>query len=536
MPPPRSRALRLEALIIAAAVLFLAVVIGAAIKIDYDGAMERGVARADTEARLIAEHASLVFRLSNRAIERTLSAIGNTPLPQIADTPEKWSRFSYIAQDLAEDGSIWIIDRDGNLVFTSATFAPPPLSFADREYFQAHAEGDDYHIGRVQTGKLTGTPFFSVSRRIETAGTFAGVVLVTVRPNYFADFYASLDLGPKSSIAMLRNDGALLARAPAATEEARGRIAQSMPASARRAVSIGPSSVDQEERIAVLRRVPGQPVIVSAALSRETVLAPWRRRTLALVGFAVAATALLTLLFVVSIRAHRQEQAALAEAQRLSDQLTDALARERMMRSELAHRTKNNLALMIAMLNVESRRAEGHHNQAFEATAGRIRALALTQQLLDHPGAGGQLECSEYLRKIASVLIDAETTRRIELKLSLEPISLPAEKAQALGLIANELLTNTLKYAFKDRLTGTVGLSLHASDGRMLFVYSDDGSGFSGRSRKDSKGMRLIGALANTLGATYTISGTDGVHFELAFPWPAPDTEIAADADRAMAE
>ncbi|MGE5540325.1 MAG: sensor histidine kinase [Gemmatimonas sp.] len=509
---------RLEALIIALSLALLAAAVAGQIVSDHRSAMAAAVVTAETDARLITEHAKIVFRTADRMIENTIESIGDRSMDEVAIATDLPRALAEYASDLVDGGSVWIADRDGTLVISTSQSALPGTSLADRDYFRAIAAGAPYYIGPVASGLVSGSRIIVISRPIRSAdGVFRGAVAVAIQARYFAEFYRSIGLGAQSSVAIVRDDGAVLAREPPASGEARARIVATMPPDLDHMVNIGPSSVDRADRIAAFRRVPGHPLIVSAALSTESVLAPWRRRSLALGGFAVIAIALLGSFGFVAVRAGSRERAALEESRKLSEELAVSLQRERMMRSELLHRTKNNLAMMIAMLNVESRRPNVDA-AAFVATANRISALALAQQSLDHASATGEIDCAEYLGKIATVLANAEPHGKVRLSLALEPITLPAERAQALGLIANELMTNSIKYAFRDRPTGTVTLRLRADGDLVTFEYADDGPGFEAEARQDSKGLRLVSALCETLGARYTITGSGGVRFRLSFP------------------
>jgi two-component sensor histidine kinase len=517
MPPrPTSLLCRLDTLTLALSLLLILGAVIVQIVTDRRSALNAAVAAADTDARLIREHANVVFRTANRLIDGVIAEIGDRSIAEVAGSDEMRKVLSEFANDLIDGGAVGILDRDGTLMLTTSPSAPVGTNFADRVYFQAVAGGAPFTFGRIASGRTSGEPIVILAKPIGIGAAFRGAVMVGMRAAYFAEFYASIALGPKSSIAILRDDGLVLAREPTAAEEARAQIAPTMPVDRDHMISIGPSSIDRTERIAAMRRVPGQPLIVSAALSLEEVLAPWRRRSIALGGLAALVLALLGSTGYVALRADARERAALQEARKLSQELAVSLQREQVMRRELVHRTKNNLAMMIAMLRVEARHPNAG-SDSFAATANRITALALAQQSLDHSGSG-DMNCAEYLGNIAYALADAEPDHKVKLRLALESIALPAQRAQALGLIANELMTNSIKYAFVGRTSGTVTQRLRIVGREVVFEYEDDGPGFTGEPRADSQGLRLISGLCSTLKAQHTISGVGGLRFRLSFP------------------
>jgi two-component sensor histidine kinase len=508
---------RLDTATIALSLLLLIAAVAVQIVSDHRSAMDRAVATAETDARLIAEHANVVFRTADRTIQATIDYIGDRPLDEIESSPEFPKILRLLASDLISGGSISVFDREGRLLQTTSPSTKPGDSFGDREYFQALASGAPFYIGRVAAGRMTGSPVVILGRPIGTGAAFRGAVIVGMRASYFSDFYASVQLGPNSSVTLMRNDGVLLVRNPPAPIESRALIAPTIPADADQMINIGPSSIDRTERIAAMRRVPGQPLIINTAGAIEDFLAGWRRRSIAFGGFALLAIGLLSGMGFAALRATDHERAALQETRKLSGELGIALERERMMRRELLHRTKNNLAMMMAMLKAEGRHPNADRD-SFVATANRISALAFAQEFLDHTTGGGDIDCAVYLGKIAHALGNAEVHRKVKLNLALESITLPAERAQALGLIVNELMTNSIKYAFVGRTSGTITLKLRTAGDEVLFDYEDDGPGFRGKARADSQGLRLISALCGTLQAQYAMSGVGGMHFTLSFP------------------
>jgi two-component sensor histidine kinase len=512
---------RLEALIIAVALALLATAVASQILFDRNATLERGMARAESDSRLISEHASVVFQTADRILQGTMETIGNRPLDEVAASGEFREILRQFATDLVNSGSVSILDRNGRLVLTTSPAMRPGTNFADREYFQALARGAARYIGRVADGRARGTPIVIISRPIGSGESFRGVVTVGMQAQFFSDFYSSIMTGPVSSVTLMRTDGALLAHQSRTGHEGPSRASPALPADVNEVIDLRPSSVDGSGRIAALRRVPQQPLLVSTSIATDTVLGAWRRRSIALGGLGLLTIGLLAALTFVALRAAGREHVALQETRKLTDELAVALKRERTMRREQLHRTKNNLAMMIAMLQVEGRRPHVDRD-AFLGTANRITALALAQQSLDQ-ATEGDIDCAGYLRNLATVLAETESNGRVRLDLSLEPIMLPAERAQALGLITNELITNSIKHAFHNRPTGTVTLKLRTEGDDVLFEYADNGSGFRGPGSADSKGLGLIRTLCGTLRGRYTESGHRGMRFHLSFPRSEPD-------------
>jgi two-component sensor histidine kinase len=176
---------------------------------------------------------------------------------------------------------------------------------------------------------------------------------------------------------------------------------------------------------------------------------------------------------------------------------------ERLLR-ELQHRVKNNLQVMVGLVEVQSRQANaGSARPALRAIGRRIEALRLLHDKLHLGGDVDRIDLSDYLSQLAASLLRFHEgeAKRIKLILDVERglIASP-DQAAPIGLIVNEFITNSLKYAFDGR-AGTIGLRLGTVGGSDIALdLSDDGKGLPpDASAQGGTGMRLITSLARQL-------------------------------------
>ena len=102
---------------------------------------------------------------------------------------------------------------------------PPDENFSDRDFFQAHLKpGDKTYYGQVYQSRFGAQPFFTVSRRIEHDGEFVGVLEISVLPSNFFQFFSTLAYTGGLQYALIRDDGLMLARYPAAPAGATNRL------------------------------------------------------------------------------------------------------------------------------------------------------------------------------------------------------------------------------------------------------------------------------------------------------------------------
>jgi two-component sensor histidine kinase len=145
---------------------------------------------------------------------------------------------------------------------------------------------------------------------------------------------------------------------------------------------------------------------------------------------------------------------------------------------ELQHRVKNNLQMITALIRMEARNLpEADSGIRFQRLAGRINSLAQLYNLLSEDGSSDGIDLGVYLSKVASSVMEAHAVEgvRLELKVDAWPVSI--DVAMPTGLVVNEIMTNALKYAFKDKDGGTIILSSLVDETGCRVVISDDGVG-----------------------------------------------------------
>jgi two-component system, NtrC family, sensor kinase len=212
---------------------------------------------------------------------------------------------------------VWLVDPSGRLRNSSRTFPVPVIDLSDRDYFLALRDKDvGTFISHVVMGRITAERNFNlVSRRSSTNGSFDGVIVVSVSPAYFTDFWRKIVPPLDTMAGLLKNDLNVLAREP--SSQASSPSPDSAIASAIRQSDRGSlrtvSVVDGVDRLMAFRRVGAYDVYVVHGLGVNAALGLWYRH-LALYGsfFALAAAAL----FLISTRVFAEgNRRRVAEAQ-----------------------------------------------------------------------------------------------------------------------------------------------------------------------------------------------------------------------------
>jgi len=238
-------------------------------------------------------------------------------------------------------GAILVIDEQGRIVIDSLSDVPPPYNQVDREYFQAQRD-------RRDVGLFISHPFLSrtrhiwtigLSRRLEHAdGSFAGVVVGTIRLEFFRRLFDQVDTGQEGTITFFTADGSIIVRKPFDEQEIGRDLSGSQlfsmyPASRSGAFEFT-SLIDKIPRLYVYRQIGDLPLVLGFGVPTAAIFADWWQKTLivsiATVGLASVAGLLGLLSFAELRRRSRAERAAIKSEHRyrlLAYNSTDMIVR-----------------------------------------------------------------------------------------------------------------------------------------------------------------------------------------------------------------
>jgi two-component sensor histidine kinase len=178
---------------------------------------------------------------------------------------------------------------------------------------------------------------------------------------------------------------------------------------------------------------------------------------------------------------------------------------------ELQHRTQNTLAIIVAFLELQGRGSESEEvKQALSQAASRVRVQA---KVYDHLNmrASDRVDAQGYLLEICRLSQETFSgIRPIKVDCHAEQILIDPQKALALGIIANELITNAVKHAFKDGAGCTIDVSLDRdTSGLLRLKVRDNGSGCPDAAKPGS-GTKLINDLVRSHKGSYTRQNVSG--------------------------
>ena len=188
----------------------------------------------------------------------------------------------------------------------------------------------------------------------------------------------------------------------------------------------------------------------------------------------------------------------------------------KILMNEIHHRVKNNLQIISSLLDIQSMTVE--NDQALQAIRGskdRVQSMAIIHRFLYHESNIRGINIVDYMKNLSENLFISYNINpdKVKLETDIDQLNLDVDTMIPLGLIINELISNSLKYAFDGKEKGTLFISLKEEASRLRLLVRDDGQGFPNSTRlkqKQTFGLQLIAAFAQKLKAELELYNDDG--------------------------
>lgn len=255
------------------------------------------------------------------------------------------------------------------------------------------------------------------------------------------------------------------------------------------------------------------------------------RKIMYLVIAALVLALLLALAFYRNYRNTRKANLIIAQQQQETEEkkriIEISLTEKETLLKEIHHRVKNNLQIISSLLNLQANRSDDETLKRIMGEAkNRISSMALIHQKIYQSGNLSSIDFQAYIEQMAQS-IDANFNnekKKIAQHINTHGIVLDIDTSIPLGLIINELLTNSYKYAFADRSSGNISISLKEKTAEELELHVwDDGKGLPpgfDPASLNSLGLKLVKGLASQIKGTVRFEGNKGTHCFIDFKKP----------------
>lgn len=193
--------------------------------------------------------------------------------------------------------------------------------------------------------------------------------------------------------------------------------------------------------------------------------------------------------------------------------------------AEIHHRVKNNLTIITCLLELQINEIQDSGSKIyFQQSINRINSIAKVHELIYESEDMTSVDIKKYLEKIIPTIHTTlnDLGKDIKFDFDIASYRLKVNQAIPLGLIFNELITNSFKYAFNEQSSGKITISMSVEGKRLAFTYRDSGPGFESKGSlrsSSSLGLMLINIQLQQLESIYTLN-TNGT-FELNFSFDA---------------
>ena len=417
-------------LLVVASVMLPLAIYAVASWISYRQHFEEAEDRLQRTVATMQEHAIKVFEtfeISERYLEELFNDAEDADIT--ANESEYSARIRNFMKNLPQLRDLWVIDADGHPLVSGTVFPMPRnLELGDRDYFTAHKGGDtDTYISGVVQARAANTSFFAITRkRLTSEGSFGGVYLVSIAPEYFVHHYASLPRTDFNSAGLVRIDGTMLVRFPQ-MDPAPGKLPPdtALMASIGRnpgtGIVTGTSYYDRAERILAYRKLPNHDVYVYAGLDKSAVRALWMQAMAYHLVFGVPATLALFALTLLTVRNTRRLTRAFARLHEESTRRhTTELALRQAQKMEavgritggVAHDFNNLLTAIIGNVELAMRRVGDSDERIVRSLTSirqaSLRAATLVQRLLSfsrqHPQEVKTVDINRLVRDMSELL------------------------------------------------------------------------------------------------------------------------------------
>jgi two-component sensor histidine kinase len=218
----------------------------------------------------------------------------------------------------------------------------------------------------------------------------------------------------------------------------------------------------------------------------------------------------------------------ITSSKQMEEEIINSLKEKEILLKEIHHRVKNNLQIIISLLNLQSDYIKDEQTlKAVTDGQNRVRSMALVHEKFYQGENLTEIDFKEYSEKLCRYIYQSygDGSDRIQIHITSDsPVAFDMDTAMPCGLLINEIVSNCYKYAFPDGRKGEITISFRKkSDKQELMIIEDNGIGLPQNFQidsSDSLGMQLIQALTSQLDGNIKVFNDGGTRFEIEIPYP----------------
>ena len=219
----------------------------------------------------------------------------------------------------------------------------------------------------------------------------------------------------------------------------------------------------------------------------------------------------------------------ITDSKKSEEKVRNILVENEMLLKEIQHRVKNNFQVMLSLLSLQSRHIKDKEfHEIFKVSQNRIKTLALVYEKLYYSKELSKIDFGEYLNQLVKNLIYVYgiNTTKISIKIESENVQMDLMKAVPCGLIINELVSNSMRYAFSVEEGGEILVSLREIDGKIELIVFDNGVGLPDHvdyKSSETLGLQLVMIEVAQLDGLINYDKNNGSKYTITFPFIRKD-------------
>lgn len=213
----------------------------------------------------------------------------------------------------------------------------------------------------------------------------------------------------------------------------------------------------------------------------------------------------------------------ITERKKAEEKLKESLEEKEMLLKEIHHRVKNNLMVISSLLDLQSQYIKDKADlEIFRESQARAKSMALIHERLYRSTDLKKIDFGDYIHTLGTDLFHTyiADSSLVKLYMNVESIMVDINTTVPLGLIVNELITNSMKHAFTIGTEGEIKIEFHKQLDEFVLVVSDNGIGFPEEidfRNTDSLGLQLVNNLVKQIDGEINLNRSNGTEFKITF-------------------
>ncbi len=214
----------------------------------------------------------------------------------------------------------------------------------------------------------------------------------------------------------------------------------------------------------------------------------------------------------------------ITESKVAEEKVRTILVENEILLKEIQHRVKNNFQVMLSLLSLQARHIQDpQYQDIFRVSQNRIKTLALVYEKLYYSKDFSSINFSEYVQQLIKniVYVYSVNPLKISIKLNIETLFLELDQAVPCGLIINELVSNSIKFAFPEDRSGEITVDLSQKGNNLELKVTDNGIGIPiniDYKSTETLGLQLVMTLTAQMDGLINYDGSNGSAFSIVIP------------------